>query len=43
MNLHHHMTDKDKDSLFQKTEGTYKGLKIGIPNGEDLEFFEKYL
>jgi hypothetical protein len=34
---------KDKDFLFKKTEGTYKGLKVGIPSGEDLEFFAKYL
>lgn len=33
---------KDK-KLFSKTEGTYKGLKIGIPSGEDLEFFKKFL
>lgn len=32
-----------EDSLFKKTEGTFKGLKVGIPNGEDLEFFQKYL
>ena len=34
---------KENNTLFQKTEGTYKGLKVGIPNGDDLEFFEKYL
>jgi hypothetical protein len=34
---------KDKDSLFKETKGTYKGLKVGIPSGEDLEFFAKYL
>lgn len=34
---------KEKDSLFQKTQGIYKGLKVGIPEGEELEFFAKYL
>jgi hypothetical protein len=29
------------DSLFLNTEGYYKNIKVGIPSGEDLEFFLK--
>jgi hypothetical protein len=32
-----------EDSLFSKTEGIYKNIKVGVPNGEDLEFFHNIL
>jgi hypothetical protein len=31
------------DSLFTNTEGFYKNIKVGTPNGEDLEFFHNIL
>jgi len=34
---------KDDNLLFLKTEGIYKGLRVGVPNGDDLEFFIKYI
>jgi hypothetical protein len=32
-----------EDSLFSTTEGFYKNIKVGVPNGEDLEFFHNIL
>jgi hypothetical protein len=29
--------------LFNNTLGYYKTIKVGIPNGDDLEFFNKYI
>lgn len=29
------------ENLFLKTEGFYKNIKVGIPGGEELEFFAK--
>ncbi len=29
------------DSLFMNTEGYYKNIRVGIPTGEDLDFFAK--
>jgi len=31
------------NSLFLNTKGKFKGLKVGIPSGDDLEFFIKTL
>jgi hypothetical protein len=30
------------DSLFMNTEGYYKNIRVGIPTGEDLDFFAKH-
>ena len=29
------------DSLFLNTEGYYKNIRVGVPSGEDIEFFHK--
>jgi hypothetical protein len=29
------------DSLFLNTEGYYKNIRVGVPSGEDIEFFYK--
>jgi len=31
------------NDLFLSTEGSFKGLRVGVPTGDDLEFFSKYL
>ena len=31
------------DGLFSQTEGFYKNIKVGVPSGEDLEFFHNNL
>lgn len=32
----------NNNSLFNNIEGYYKNIKVGIPNGDDMEFFSKY-
>ena len=31
----------NNDSLFLNTEGYYKNIRVGIPTGEDIEFFHR--
>lgn len=30
------------NSLFMNTEGYYKNIKVGVPTGEDLDFFARH-
>lgn len=32
-----------EDCFFSKTEGVYKNIKVGVPTGEDLEFFHNII